>query len=78
MEDRPQMPSKIDQDHARFRQILRGKIKSNLRKYITHAEMLGRKGKDTVSIPVPQIDTPRFRFGSKDKSGVGQGEGDDG
>ena len=29
-----------------------------------------------VSIPLPQIDIPRFRFGNKDKGGVGQGEGE--
>ncbi len=29
-----------------------------------------------VSIPLPQINVPRFRFGSKDRGGVGQGQGD--
>ena len=38
--------------------------------------MLGRKGKDVVSIPIPQIDIPRFVFGEKQRGGVGQGEGD--
>lgn len=65
----------IRRDHARFRQIIRGKIKQDLKKYISHAEMFGRKGKDTVSIPLPQIDIPRFRYGSN-QGGVGQGEGD--
>jgi sporulation protein YhbH len=62
-------------DHARFRQIVRGKIKQDLKKYITHSEMFGRKGKDTVTIPMPQIDIPRFRYGSN-QGGVGQGEGE--
>jgi sporulation protein YhbH len=62
-------------DHARFRQIVRGKIKQNLKQYISHSEMFGRKGKDTVTIPMPQIDIPRFRYGSN-QGGVGQGEGD--
>jgi uncharacterized sporulation protein YeaH/YhbH (DUF444 family) len=39
---------------------------------------MGRKGKDVVSIPIPQIDIPRFRFGDKQKGGVGQGDGDPG
>jgi uncharacterized sporulation protein YeaH/YhbH (DUF444 family) len=39
---------------------------------------MGRQGKDTVAIPVPQIDIPRFRFGDKQSGGVGQGEGDSG
>jgi uncharacterized sporulation protein YeaH/YhbH (DUF444 family) len=37
--------------------------------------MIGRKGKDTVSIPIPQIEIPRFRFGDKDQGGTGQGDG---
>jgi uncharacterized sporulation protein YeaH/YhbH (DUF444 family) len=69
---------KIDQDHGRFRQIVRGRIRQNLRKYISQGELIGRKGKDLVSIPIPQIDIPRFRFGDKQRGGVGQGEGNPG
>jgi sporulation protein YhbH len=72
------MSLKIDQDHSRFRGIVRGKIRQNLRKYISQGEMLGRKGKDVVSIPIPQIDIPRFIFGEKQRGGVGQGDGDPG
>src|SRR4051794_31705813 len=70
------MSLKIDQDHSRFRNIVRGKIRQNLRKYISHGELIGRKGKDVVSVPIPQIDIPRFRFADKQQGGVGQGEGD--
>lgn len=69
---------KIDQDHGRFRQIVRGRIRENLRKYISQGELIGRKGKDLVSIPIPQIDIPRFRFGDKQRGGVGQGDGNPG
>ncbi len=72
------MSQRIDQDHRRFREIVRGKIKQNLRKYITQGEMIGKKGKDVVSIPLPQIDIPHFRFGSKQSGGVGQGDGQPG
>jgi sporulation protein YhbH len=72
------MALKIDQDHARFRNIVRGKIRENLKRYISHGELIGRQGKDTVAIPVPQIDIPRFRFGDKQSGGVGQGEGESG
>ena len=64
----------VRRDHARFRQIVRGKIKQDLKKYIQHSEMFGRKGKDTVTIPMPHIDIPRFRFGSN-QGGTGQGDG---
>lgn len=40
--------------------------------------MIGRRGKDMVSIPVPQIELPRFKFGHKQTGGVGQGEGEPG
>ncbi len=69
---------KIDQDQRRFKQIVRGKIRENLRKYITHGEMIGRKGRDLVSIPVPQLDVPHFRYGQNGSGGVGQGDGEDG
>src|SRR5271166_4165183 len=72
------MSLKIDQDHSRFRAIVRGRIRQNLRKYISQGELIGRKGKDLVSIPIPQIDIPRFRFGDKQRGGVGQGDGNPG
>ncbi len=70
------MSQKIDLDHGRFRQIIRGKIKQNLRKYISQGEMIGKRGKEAVSIPLPQVDIPHFRFGDKQQGGVGQGDGD--
>jgi len=70
------MVSRIEEDKSRFDRIVRGRIKSELRKYITHGEMIGRKGKDYVSIPLPQIDIPHFRYGKNKQGGVGQGEGD--
>src|SRR3954451_954889 len=72
------MSLRIDQDHRRFREIVRGKIKQNLRKYISQGEMLGKKGKETVSIPLPQIDIPHFRYGSKQTGGGAQGDGQPG
>ncbi len=70
------MSLRIDRDHSRFKQIVRGKIKENLKRYVQQGELLGRRGKDTLSIPVPFIDVPRFRFGHKEQGGVGQGKGE--
>ncbi len=72
------MATRIDNDRARFRQIVRGRIRRNLRKYITQSEMIGRKGKDFVSIPLPQLDVPQFRYGKNGSGGVGQGDGEPG
>jgi sporulation protein YhbH len=68
----------IRRDHSRFRQIVKGKIKEDLKKYITHGEMIARKGKDQVTVPIPQIEIPRFRFGDKQQGGTGQGDGNPG
>src|SRR3954454_2379048 len=70
------MSQKIERDHQRFRKLVRGKVKSNLSKYITRGEMIGKKGKDLVSIPLPSIDVPQFRFGKKGGGGVASGDGD--
>jgi uncharacterized sporulation protein YeaH/YhbH (DUF444 family) len=72
------MLRKIDRDVKRFKQIVRGVIRKDFRKYMTHGELVGRQGRRLVSIPLPQIEIPRFRFGSKEAGGVGQGEGDAG
>ncbi|MGE0697386.1 MAG: DUF444 family protein [Pirellulales bacterium] len=69
---------RMEHDLSRFRQIVRGKIRQNLRKYITHGELIGRKGRDLVSIPVPQLDVPHFRYGKNGAGGVGQGDGEEG
>ena len=68
----------IEHDNERFRQIIKGKIKKELHKYITNGELIGKKGKDLVSIPVPQIEIPHFKYGSQGFGGVGQGEGEPG
>lgn len=73
-----QMTLPIEQDASRFRKIVRGKIKQNLRKYMSNGEMIGRQGKDLVSIPVPQVDLPRFTWEQRGQGGVGQGEGNPG
>ncbi len=67
----------IEQDTQRFRQIVRGQVKQNLRKFMSNGELIGRVGRELVSIPLPEIDLPRFRFGGQ-SGGVGQGEGEDG
>jgi uncharacterized protein len=69
---------KIEQDLQRFRKLVRGKVKSNLSKYISRGEMIGKKGNDYVSIPLPQINPPQFRFGKRNSGGVGVGDGQPG
>jgi uncharacterized sporulation protein YeaH/YhbH (DUF444 family) len=72
------MLRKIERDVKRFRQIVRGVVKKDFRKYLTQGELIGRQGRHVVSIPLPQIEIPRFRFGQKEAGGVGQGGGERG
>ena len=66
---------RIETDHTRFRKIVRGHIRKELRKFMSRGELLGRQGKNLVSIPLPQIEIPHFEFAPRQLTGVGQGEG---
>jgi uncharacterized protein len=67
----------IDRDLDRFREIVKGRIRKELRRYMSSGEMIARKGDRVVSVPLPQIGIPRLRYGPNPK-GVGQGEGGEG
>ena len=69
--------SRMRTDVNRFRKIVRGKVREELRKHLGHHEMFGRQGKHVVSIPVPQLELPRFVHDPGGR-GVGQGEGEGG
>ena len=69
------MGLKIHKDHQRFRQIVKGRIREDLRRFLTRGELIGREGKHLVSIPVRGIDTPTFRYGDNSDQGVGAGDG---
>ena len=72
------MGQKIERDLQRFHKIVRRKVKNNLSKYISRGEMIGKKGNDLVSIPLPSIEIPQFRYGAKGSGGVGVGPGNPG
>ncbi len=68
----------INNDHQRFRKIVKGKIRDDLRKFLTRGELIGREGKKYISIPVSGIDSPHFRYGDNNDGGVGKGDGQPG
>lgn len=72
------MSLRIHNDHSRFKDIVRGRIKSHLKDYIKKGEFISKQGDQTVTVPVPRVDLPQFRFGSKSQGGVGQGDGKEG
>jgi uncharacterized protein len=70
------MIRRIERDRRRFDEIVRGRIKKDLRQHLTRGELIGRRGDELVSIPLPQIELPRFRYGLRETGGVGAGGGD--
>lgn len=72
------MPLRIDSDINRFKDILRGRVKNDLKRFVSSGSLIGQQGKKRISIPIHAIDIPRFRFGSKGAGGVGQGDGEAG
>ena len=69
---------KMEADLNRFYRIVRGRIKKELKKFISNGELIGRQGKKSISIPVPRIDLPHFAFGPSNHGKVGQGDGEPG
>lgn len=72
------MDHPIKRDHARFKKIVKGKVRDNLKKYVSQGEMPIQKGDGTFKVPMPSIDTPRFKFGGQKDGGSGQGDGEAG
>lgn len=66
----------MDSDLNRFHSIVRGRIKGELRKFVSNGELVAHKGSKTISIPIPRIDIPKIVFARNDKSGMGQGDGE--
>ena len=69
---------RIESDRARFRDIVRGRIRQDLRRYLSTGELIGRAGEKSVSIPLPQIELPRFTFGQNPKGSGENGDGEKG
>lgn len=70
----------IEIDRERFQKIVKGKIREDLRRYLTSEDLLSKKDGDIIKIPIHAIVPPKFRYdnGDGEGQGVGQGEGQDG
>lgn len=72
------MPRRIDSDHKDFRDVVSGRIRKNLKKFIKSGEIFRHRGKNgKVSIKIPAIDIPHFLHG-RNPNGAGRGEGEQG
>jgi len=68
----------ILENHKRFKDIVRGRIRDDFKEFVSQEEMIGKSENDYVKIPVSKIKLPKFVYGSKNQGGVGQGEGQEG
>ncbi len=70
---------KIARDHKRFQEIVKGKAREDLRRYLDYPEgiVFNDKG-DKIKIPMPRLDLPRFRFKQGEVGGVSYGDGEEG
>ncbi len=71
------MGLRIHNDHSRFNDVVRGRIKKNLKEYIKSGEFIAKQGNEKISVPISRVDLPNFRF-SDQQGGVGQGPGEKG
>ena len=72
------MPRAIEEDHKHFRDVIDGKVRKALQKYVKtnkFVRLRGKKGKATISIP--SIDIPHFVYG-EGETGIGRGPGKEG
>lgn len=72
------MAKRIREDHKEFRDIISGRIRQSLKKFITSGKIFRARGKNgKITINIPRIDMPHIVFGEPEE-GVGRGEGKDG
>ena len=70
---------RIREDHKRYHDIIRDKVKHKLKDHIKTGKKIDRRGKDYVVVNIPVIDLPRFKYGDPtDGSGIGAGPGEKG
>ena len=67
---------RIREDHKRYHDIIRDKVKHKLRDHIKNGKKVARRGKDYVVVDIPVIDLPKFRHGDPYEEGIGAGEGE--
>ncbi len=72
------MPRRIEEDHKDFRDVVSGRIRKALKKFIKSGQIVKRRGKNgKISISIPQIDIPHIVFGDSGE-GIGRGKGEKG
>lgn len=72
------MPRRIEEDHKDFRDVVSGRIRRELKKFIKSGQIVRKRGKNgKISISIPKIDIPHIVYGSNGE-GAGRGPGKEG
>ena len=72
------MPRRIEEDHKDFRDVVSGRIRKALKKFIKSGQIVRNRGKNgKISISIPKIDIPHIVYGESGE-GVGRGPGKEG
>lgn len=72
------MPRRIEEDHKDFRDVVSGRIRRALKKFIKSGQIVRNRGKNgKIAITIPKIDIPHIVYGNNEE-GAGRGEGKDG
>ena len=66
---------RIREDHKRYHDIVRDKVKHKLKDHIKSGKKIARRGKDYVVVDIPVVDLPRFKHGDPYGDGLGTGPG---
>jgi hypothetical protein len=75
LKERCLIPRRVNEDHKEFRDVVSGKIRKELKKFIKSGNIFKSRGKNgKISISIPKIDIPHIVFGSNG-TGVGRGDG---
>jgi hypothetical protein len=72
------MPRRITEDHKEFRDVVGGKIRQSLGKFIKTGKIFKTRGNGKISVTIPRIEIPHIVFGDGGESGIARGEGKDG
>lgn len=78
MQKRCIITKRIGEDHKRFRDVVSGRTRKQLRRLIKSGGIVKRRGKNgKMTISIPRIDIPHIVFGNNGE-GVGRGPGKEG
>jgi len=70
------MRKRIRKDLERYKRIVRGEIRKNLKALIESGEIIGQQGRDIVKVPLKAIRIPEFRYARQEEGGLGSGPGE--